>query len=135
MKEIAKNKYQKFVFKHPLEPSKYSDQRIQFTGERDFNSDFSVIMISVMEPMLMEEFPHKHDFDMYLTFVGFNPNGFNDLGAEIELYLGEEQEKYVITTPTSVYIPKGMTHCPLRFVRVDRPLLMLHATLASKYQK
>ena len=47
-------------------------------------------MISVKEPMLMEEFPHKHDFDMYLTFVGFNPNGFNDLGAEIELYLGEE---------------------------------------------
>jgi len=132
---MAEAKYAQHVFRHPVEPSKYAEQRIQFTGERDFNSDFSVIMLSVTEPMLMEEFPHSHDFDMYLTFVGFNPDGFKDLGAEIEIYLGEEQEKYVITTPTSVYIPKGMVHCPLKFVRIDRPILMLHATLAPKYKK
>jgi hypothetical protein len=132
---MVNTKYGNLLFKHPLEPGKFADQRIQFVGERDFNSDFSVIMASVIKPMLMEEFPHKHDFDMYLTFVGFNPDGLHDLGAEIELFLGEEQEKFVITTPTTIYIPKNFVHCPLRFVRVDRPLLMVHATLASKYKK
>jgi hypothetical protein len=135
MKEPAKLKYARHVFRHPMEPGKWSDQRIQYVGERDFGSNFSVIYCSVQKPCLMEELPHKHDFDMYLTFVGFNEAGLHDLGAEIEFFLGEEQEKYVVTTPTSFYIPKGMTHCPLKFIRVDRPLLMIHATLAAKYQK
>jgi hypothetical protein len=132
---MAKTKYGKLVFKHPLVPNQFSDQRILFTGERDFGSDFSTIMVSVTKPMIMEETPHKHDFDIYLTFVGFNPDGLHDLGAEIELFLGEEQERFVITTPTSIYIPKGFVHCPLRFVRVDRPLLLVHASLAPEYKK
>ena len=57
--------------------------------------------------MLMEEVPHKHDFDHYLTFIGFNPDGLHNLGAEIELFLGEEQERFLITSPTTVFIPKG----------------------------
>jgi hypothetical protein len=83
----------------------------------------------------MEEFPHSHDFDMYLTLVGFDPNGLNDLGGEIEIYLGEEQEKHIITTPTSIYMPKGFIHCPLKFTRVDKPILLVHASLAPKYEK
>lgn len=132
---MAKTKYGKLLFQHPLVPNKFSDQRILFTGERDFNSDFSTIMVSVTKPMLMEDIPHKHDFDIYLTFIGFNPDGLHDLGAEIELFLGEEQERYVITAPTTIYIPKGFVHCPLRFVRVDRPLLLVHSSLAPEYKK
>jgi hypothetical protein len=85
--------------------------------------------------VLMEEFPHAHEFDMYLTFMGLGPNGLNDLGGEIELCLGEEKEKHIITEPTSVYIPKNMIHCPLEFKVVRKPLLLIHATLASKYEK
>jgi hypothetical protein len=132
---MAKTKYGKLLFQHPLVPNKFSDQRILFTGERDFHSDFSTIMVSVTKPMLMEDIPHKHDFDIYLTFIGFNPDGLHDLGAEIELFLGEEQERYVITAPTTIYIPKGFVHCPLRFVRVDRPLLLVHSSLAPEYKK
>ena len=51
------------------------------------------------------------------------------------MYLGNEQGKYVINTPTSVYIPKGFIHCPLNFTRVDKPILLVHATLAPKYYK
>jgi hypothetical protein len=131
---MAEKKYGKLVFKHPLEPGKFADQRIQFVGERDFNDNFSGILCSVTKPMIMEEFPHKHDFDIYLTFIGLNPDGLHDLGAEIELYLGEEQEKFVITAPTTIHIPKGFVHCPLKFVRVDRPLLLVHSTLAPKYK-
>jgi hypothetical protein len=131
---MAKTKYGKYIFKHPIE---YGDlgPSISYVGERDFNSDFSLILLPVTKPVLMEEFPHSHDFDMYLTLVGFDPNGLNDLGGEIEIYLGEEQEKHIITTPTSIYMPKGFIHCPLKFTRVDKPILLVHASLAPKYEK
>ena len=131
---MAEKKYEKHVFKHPIKHGELGPA-IEFVGEKDFNSDFSLILLPVTKPVLMEEFPHSHDFDMYVTFVGFDPNGLNDLGGEIEMYLGKEQEKYVINTPTSVYIPKGFIHCPLNFKRVDKPILLVHATLAPKYYK
>jgi hypothetical protein len=81
----------------------------------------------------MEETPHSHDFDFYLFFLGRDDMG--DLGAEIELGLGKEQEIHTITTPTSVYVPKGLVHCPLNFKRVDKPILFVHALLAAKYTK
>jgi len=58
-----------------------------------------------------------------------------DLGAEIEIGMGREQERHIITTPASVYVPKGMVHCPLHFKRVDRPVLFVHPMLAPKYTK
>jgi hypothetical protein len=91
--------------------------------------------LPVTKPVLMEKYPHTHDFDMYLTFIGLDPRGIEELGAEIELGLGEEQEIYKITSPTSVYIPRGMVHCPLDFKKVDKPLLLIHSSLTSKYVK
>jgi hypothetical protein len=131
---MAETKYGKYIYEHPIEHGELGPS-IDYVGERDFNSDFSLILLPVTKPVLMEEFPHSHDFDMYLTLVGYDPNGLNDLGGEIEMYLGEEGEKHIITTPTSIYIPKGFTHCPMRFTRVDKPILLIHASLAAKYTK
>ena len=131
---MAERKYEKHVFQHPINYGDFGPS-IEFVGEKDFNSNFSLICLPVTKPVLMEEYPHSHEFDMYITLIGLNPNGLEDLGGEIELYLGEEKEKYVITKPTSVYMPKGMIHCPLEFKRVDKPILLIHATLASKYEK
>ena len=83
----------------------------------------------------MEEYAHSHDFDMYLHSLSYDPDNMEDLGAEIEMGLGKEQEIHVITTPASVYIPAGLIHCPLNFKRVDKPVLFVHSTLASKYYK
>lgn len=131
---MAEKKYEKYVFEHPIIHGNFGP-KIEFAGEEAFKSDFSLICLPVTKPVLMEEFPHSHEFDMYLTLIGFNPNGLNDLGGEIELYLGEEKEKYIITKPTSIYMPKGMIHCPLEFKRVDKPILLIHASIASKYEK
>jgi hypothetical protein len=93
------------------------------------------MFLRITAPTLMEEFAHSHDFDMYLYFLSFDPDNMGDLGAEIEIGLGEEQERHIITTPTTVYIPSGLVHCPLEFKRVDKPILFVHCTLASKYYK
>jgi len=131
---MAGEKYGKYILKHSLVYGDFGP-KICITGETDFNSDFSIICLPVTKPVLMEEHPHSHDFDIYLTFIGFGPGGLEELGAEIEMSLGEEQEKFVITRPTSVYIPKGLVHCPLNFKRVDKPVLLVHSSLAPKYTK
>jgi len=64
---------------------------------------------------------HIHPYDECLLFGGLDYDNPNDLGAVIEIYLGEENEKYTINTPAVVTIPRGLVHCPLVTKRVDKP--------------
>ena len=130
--EMSQSKYGKYVIKQPVIPGKFGPE-ILFSGEQHYGSDFSIWFFHISEPTLMEEKPHSHDFDMYLYFLG--RDDMSDLGAEIEMGLGEEQELFTITTPTSVYVPKGLIHCPLHFKGVDKPILFVHAYIAPKYTK
>lgn len=65
--------------------------------------------------------PHTHPTDECLLFVGLDPDKPDYLGAEIEIGMGEEQEKHVFDTPTIVVVPAGLVHCPLITRRVDKP--------------
>ncbi len=58
-----------------------------------------------------------------------------DFDAEIGLSLGEEQEKHVITCPTSVYIAVGLFPGPPNFFRIDRPVLFLNIAVTDKYSR
>lgn len=131
---MTTTKYGKYVIKRPVATGGFGPELI-YTGESDYKSDFTIMFLRITEPTLMEESAHSHDFDMYLYFLSFDPDNMGDLEADIEIGLGEEQEIHKITTATSVYIPKGMIHCPLHFKRVDKPILLVHCTLASKYYK
>ena len=76
---------------------------------------------------------HKHDYDELFAFIGTNPDDVYDLGAECEFWLGEgeEREKVVITTTSSLYIPAGLAHLPQRWSKVTRPVIYLIAALHS----
>jgi uncharacterized RmlC-like cupin family protein len=69
--------------------------------------------------------PHIHKDAELLIHVGTNPDDPMDLGAEVELCMGEEMEKHVITKTCVVYIPPGLIHCPWTIKRVDRPWIMI----------
>ncbi len=56
---------------------------------------------------------HKHDVDEILIFLPLTPDG--NLGADVELYMGEEGEVHTFNRPTLVYIPAGVVHCPLYY--------------------
>ncbi len=131
---MAELKYSRYVVRKPVGAGGFGPELI-YTGETDYRSDFTLMFLRITEPTLMEESPHSHDFDMYLYFHSFDPDNMGDLGAEIEMGLGPEQERYLITEPTSVYIPKGMIHCPLHFKKVTKPILFVHASIAPKYYK
>jgi len=108
---------------------------LNWVGDEDYGTDISFIITQIREPAVMEEYPHSHDFDMYLHFVSYDPDHMDELAAEIRIGLGEEREMYTITKPSSVFIPRGLIHCPLEFVRVDKPIMMFHTTIAPKYAK
>ena len=127
-------KYGKYVIKKPVAIGGYGPEFV-YMGEKEYKSNFTIMFLRITAPTLMEEFAHSHDFDMYLYFMSFDPENMGDLGADIEIGLGKEQEIHKITTPTTVYIPAGMVHCPLKFKRVDKPVLFVHCTLAPKYVK
>jgi len=68
---------------------------------------------------------HTHPFDEVITFFGTNFEDPHDLCGEIELWL--EDEKFVLTKSFLAYIPAWMKHCPLKILRIDRPIF--HFTL------
>jgi hypothetical protein len=129
---MAPTKYEKYVIQHLAKIDRFGPE-IVFTGEEDYKSNFSTMFFHISESVLMEDSPHSHDCDIYLYFLGVDDMG--DLGAEIDIGFGEEQEIHTITRPTSVYVPKGMVHCPLNFKRIDKPILFVHVIDAAKYIK
>ena len=131
---MAATKYGKYIVQSPVDKGEFG-REMRFIGENVYNSNFSLVIIQITGPVLMEKTPHYHDFDMYLYFLSYDPKHMEDLGAEIEIGLGKEQERHVITAPASVYVPKGMIHCPLHFKRVDKPVLFIHCSIAPKYYK
>jgi hypothetical protein len=68
--------------------------------------------------------PHIHDdYDEVLTFFGSNLADPEDLGGEIEEWIGDE--KFILKKSCLVFVPKGVKHGPLIIRRVDRPIFHL----------
>lgn len=68
--------------------------------------------------------PHTHPNAEILIFMGTDCNDLSELGGEVEIALGEEIERHIITKPTVVVVPGGLPHCPLTITRVDKPFLL-----------
>ena len=69
--------------------------------------------------------PHKHEYSELLVYLGTNPDDPDELGGEIELWLGEDEEleKVTLTTSSSILIPPGLAHLPLFYKNVYRPII------------
>ncbi len=91
--------------------------------------------IYITHPHLMISQPHKHEFAQYLSFFSANPDDAKDFDAEIEISLGEEQEKHIVKSPTSVYVPAGLYHGPLNFLKINKPVLFLDIVATGKYSR
>jgi hypothetical protein len=110
-----------------LSPQAYFRGKSQIPGSK-FNMGFQFFI----KPVYLEQQPHYHEVDEYLIFMGTFPNVF-DFDAEIEFCLGEEQEKYVITRPTIIRVPAGMSHCPLNFKRIGKPVFFQAALMQGTF--
>ena len=77
---------------------------------------------------------HVHDFDEVIGFIGSRgEKDPRELGGEMEVWLGGE--KYLITRSCLIFVPKGTRHCPIRFNRIDSPILFFTIGLTTKYSR
>jgi hypothetical protein len=76
---------------------------------------------------------HRHDFDQVILWMGADTDDLGELGAEVELCLGEEMEKHMITTSTAVFVPKSFSHFPATVTRMDKRFLFMVVSCAPEY--
>ncbi len=118
------------VIRSPKEGVFISGTRhLDFFGEGHFSLD----CIFITHPFLMIPKPHKHEFPQYLCLLSSSSGDAREFDADIEFSLGDEGEKYTVRQPTIFYIPAGLSHGPLNFVRVDKPVLLVDVALAGQY--
>jgi hypothetical protein len=108
-----------------------STRQLQSFGD----GHFSIDCIFVATPRLMIDKPHQHGFAQYLCFFSANPGNARDFDAEIEISLGEEGEKHIITSPTVAYIAAGLHHGPLNFARIGKPVLFIDIAMTGSYAR
>jgi hypothetical protein len=68
---------------------------------------------------------HIHSEPELLIHIGSDPSHPDDLGAEVELYMGPELERHVITETTIVYIPPNFIHAPWNPLKTSRPWIFI----------
>jgi hypothetical protein len=76
--------------------------------------------------------PHVHNYDEAVFFIGGDPEHFDELGAEVEMAIGEEQEIHVFDKPTAIVVPKGLPHCPIVTRKLEKPYLCMAVSLTGK---
>jgi len=76
---------------------------------------------------------HDHNFDEYLVFLGTNPEDPNDLGGEVELWIGGE--KHMLKKSCAVFIPAGVKHAPIYFRKIVHPIWYCATGPTEKYKK
>ena len=145
--EKEKSKYSNLVFEFPKEnneavadgdpddfvikPQAYFRGARQIPGAR-FNCSFQIFV----KPFCLDRVQHLHpDDDEYLIFLGASFPDMFDFDAKIELTLGkgEDAETYIIDKPTVVRFPAGLSHCPLNFKEVNKPVLFLAANMMPMF--
>ena len=72
-----------------------------------------------------EKPPHKHDCAEIFLFMGIDPKDPDDLGGEIEFWMGEEEEteQIKINTSSLIYVPGRVLHMPIICRNIKRPIL------------
>jgi len=81
-----------------------------------------------------EDSCHIHPSNECMVFVGLDYDNPNNLGAEIEIAMGQEGEKHVFSNPTNVIVPAGLPHCPLAIRKVTKPYGLLTISLAAEHK-
>jgi hypothetical protein len=136
-KEMAGTKYGKYILRGTKEKDP-SDKPGVRTRTLDGLKDWAGIHHRlnwryVSKPAMVVDVAHSHDFDEFLCFIGCDPSNPEEFGAEVEISMGKEGEKKIITTPTIICLPKGMVHGPINFTKVKKDVIFCNIYLSPEY--
>lgn len=101
-------------------------------GESNTMLEYTWVTKDSAAGVTVDRGPHRHDCPELFVFFGTNPDDPDDLGAEVEFWMGEgdETEKIKINTSSLVYVPKNLLHMPLFCRNVRRPFLLVIIALS-----
>jgi hypothetical protein len=143
---MAKSKYEKYVIRKPAIINAKYDEEVPKTDKVPLRTPYDtgpLVIFSknrVPEASSIVEYgivtgdmtigdgsfvdKHKHDYEEIFMFLGTNPKDPQDLGAEVEFWIGEgdDLEKILFTTSSSIYVPPGTAHFPQIWRNVKRPV-------------
>jgi hypothetical protein len=134
----VKTRYGNNISTEIVEVSKYSRITapiVKYRGDRGTSSDLSFEWSCITQPLVMDAEPEVNENDQFLLFTGSNIDDFDEFQAEIELPIGKEKKKQIITGPTFVYIPKGLVHGPVKFSVIGKPVVFWNIFLDAKYSE
>lgn len=129
------SKYGKYIISkdiYKVIPEEYTGTSLVSHND-ELKADVSMGYHCVTKPILFGE-THTHSNEEILCFIGGNPRDITDFGAEVEMTLGPEREKHLITQTTCVSIPANLPHCPLNIRKVDKPIVFLEISLTRSYK-
>ncbi|MBR2328377.1 MAG: hypothetical protein IKA58_00645 [Clostridia bacterium] len=75
--------------------------------------------------------PHMHKENEIIFLIGNDPDDPFDLGAEVEMCIGPEMEKFTITRSCCIRIPGGTPHGFYNIRRCSRPWLFVEVQEAN----
>ncbi len=106
-----------------------------FRGESDLpGAKINMGWQKFIKPFKLELESHHHDTDEYLIFLGAElPDLVGSFDAEIEIFLGKEYEKHIITKATVLYVPAGLEHNPLDIKKLGKPMMFSALQLAPYF--
>jgi hypothetical protein len=104
-----------------------------FAHEGELKANVSMGYHCVTKPILFSR-THSHNNAEILCFIGGNPADIQDFGAEVEVELGNEHERYVITQTSCISMPANLPHCPLNIKKVTKPIVFLEVSLTPSYK-
>jgi len=136
---MAESKYEKNICRNPLLPEEFFREHLVNTqsmppmiysnGDETIKGANQFVEVKwIWAPSRQGDDPdeqHFHKFDEMFLWLGSDHENPSDLGAEVEFWMGEgdERDKLVFDTSCLIFVPKGLLHLPIVYRRVDRPLL------------
>ena len=73
---------------------------------------------------------HSHDYDKIVLWIGGDPDSPQELGGEIEYYVGGQPLPF--DTTTALYIPGGLRHGPIIWKSFTKPHLEMSIMLGPE---
>ena len=127
-------KYDKHIIREPFHkaPEEFGGGTI-FKQTNDDNSGiiYEYHIIDKLNWSIDES--RTHDTHELLCFLGGNPQDIRDLGAEVRIVLGEDNEEHLIGDATVVSIPPGLKHGPIAVNKFYKPFVLLRIMNSKDY--
>ncbi len=77
--------------------------------------------------------PQTREFASFLIFLGIDNDDASNLGAQVELHMGEEKEKHAFNKSALVFVPPNTPCGPIEVKKADMPFNFIEVVLGPEF--